>query len=539
MKKHLLLIFTLLFVVQMHAQDNRPKLVVGIVVDQMKQEYLLRFNNKFSEDGFKRLQKGFVAKNAHYNYIPTSTAPGHASIYTGTSPSYHGIIGNMWYDNKTDKRVYCVEDNTEKAVGGKESSGNVSPRNLLTTTITDELKLSTNMKGKVVGVSIKDRGSALPAGHQPDGAYWYDPATGNFITSTYYTNTLPKWAEDFNNKKLVKEYMKSDWVPSLPLGAYTESRSDNNNYERLFKGKEEPTFPYKLKDLAKESSPEELISGTPFGNTIILDFALAALDGEKLGADNVTDFLAISFSSTDYIGHHFGPHSIEVEDTYIKLDLEIARLLNTLDKRIGEGNYLIFLTADHAAVPNPQFLADQGMPGGFVDIENLRKLIASGLSESYGEGDWVNNMSSYQVFLNHAALNEKNISINDVSAKIKSLLLSTEEVAEVYTAQDLMVPGSKTQNLLANGFNQQRSGDIFYLFKAGYLPGKSGDRGTSHGTGYTYDTHIPILFYGKNIPNKSSIRRINITDIAPTISMLLDISLPASATGEPIIEIFE
>ncbi len=523
-----------------YSQTTKPKLVVGIVVDQMRQDYLLRFSEKYTDNGFKKLMKdGTVAYNAHYNYIPTNTGPGHASVYTGTTPSMHGIISNSWYERSINSGLYCVEDPNQKVIGGDEGAGDVSPVNLVTTTMTDELKISTNFQSKVIGVAIKDRGSVLPAGHNPDCAYWYDSESGNFVTSTYYRNDLPSWAEKFNKERRPAKYMKGNWELSLPLSSYTESRSDENTYERVFDDNEKPTFPYDLAALSKKSSANNVIRGTPYGNTLTLDFALAAIEGEEMGKDPITDFLAISFSSTDYIGHQFGPYSVEIEDTYLKLDAEIARLLKYLDEKIGENQYTVFLTADHAVVANPQFLVDNKLPGGYANGGEIKNAIESALIDNFGEGEWITNTSNNQVYLNHEYLRSQKVKRIDLLEAIKYNLLKIDAIANVYFPGELGTSGALLSNLLNNGYNAKRSGDLIYITKPGYLGGKPGDRGTSHGSGYTYDTHIPILFYGKDIPAKSVYRKVDITDIAPTVSMLLKITLPASATGNPITEIFE
>ncbi|XOV94239.1 MAG: alkaline phosphatase PafA [Bacteroidota bacterium] len=532
----------LVFAIQVASfgQTSKPKLVVGIVVDQMRQDYLLRFADKYGDDGFKRMMKdGTVAYNAHYNYIPTNTGPGHASVYTGTTPSMHGIISNNWYNKETKSGIYCVEDNNYAAVGGDEGAGKISPANLVTTTITDELKLSSSFKSKVIGVAIKDRGSVLPAGHNPDCAYWYDSETGNFMTSTYYLKELPGWVNSFNKEKKAEKYMKNKWELSFPLEQYTESRADDNTYENLYGGLEKPTFPYDLPGLSKKGSALNIIRATPYGNTLTLDFALAAIEGEKMGQDQITDFLAISFSSTDYVGHQFGPYSVEIEDTYIKLDREIARLLNYLDTNVGKGQYVMFISADHAVVANPQYLVDNKLPGGYINSGSIKTAIEAGVKSVCGEGDFIANISNNQLYLNHELLAEKNIKAKDVLEAVKANLLQQDNVANVYYPGELGTSGELQSTLLNNGYNAKRSGDLIYRFNPGFLGGKPGDRGTSHGTGYNYDTHIPMVFYGTGVPAKSVYRRVNITDIAPTLSMILKITLPASATGEPLTEIFE
>ncbi|RED97487.1 putative AlkP superfamily pyrophosphatase or phosphodiesterase [Marinoscillum furvescens DSM 4134] len=521
---------------------QRPKLVVGIVVDQMRQEYLQRFESKFSEDGFKRLQReGFEVRNNHYNYIPTYTAPGHASIYTGTTPKYHGVIGNNWYSRPLGRSVYCAGDTTVEAVGGSARNGFISPRNMVANTITDELKLTLNFKSKVIGVSIKDRGAALPAGHAPDGAYWYDSRTGEFMTSTFYFDELPKWVQQFNKRKLVDKYLNQVWEPVLPLEEYTESTPDNVPYERGFKGKDTPTFPYDLAKLRTKNGPYSLISSTPFGNSLVKDMALAAMKAEEMGRDEITDFLAVSFSSTDYVGHNFGPNSIELEDTYLRLDQDLAELLNELDEQVGKGEYLVFLTADHGVVANPQFLLDYNLPGGYFSAKTVEQELKEAVKSKYGQ-NFVLDFSNTQVFLDRPEISAAGLDLREVQEFVVEVLMESSFIAEAFPAYDLQHYDYEDplRKLLFNGYNRQRSGDVLLVMNPGYLSDDYGTKGTSHGSGFTYDTHVPLLFFGKGVKAGSTVSPTYITDIAPTLAMLLNISMPnAAVSGEPIKELFE
>ncbi|MDL5045065.1 alkaline phosphatase family protein [Oscillatoria amoena NRMC-F 0135] len=344
MKMLLSVTFTALFLTGHSQTVDRPKLVVGIMIDQMRQEYLYRYYDKYGDGGFKRLIKdGFMLNNAHYNYVPTYTGPGHASVYTGTTPAYHGIIGNVWYDKNLKKTVYCAGDETCTPVGSETSAnGKISPHRMLTTTITDELKLATQRRSKVISISDKDRGSALPGGHMADAAYWYDEVTGKMITSSYYMSSLPSWTEKFNSLKLPDKYLNGVWNALLPIESYAESGSDNSPYESKFRGETKNTFPYDLKTLRKSNNNYELLSYTPFSNDYLTEMAFAAIDGEKLGADAWTDFLCLSYSAPDKIGHQVGPQSVELQDVYLRLDRNIAELLKKLDQVSGPGNYLVF-----------------------------------------------------------------------------------------------------------------------------------------------------------------------------------------------------
>jgi predicted AlkP superfamily pyrophosphatase or phosphodiesterase len=519
------------------SQAKKPKLVVGIIVDQMRQEYLYRFADRYSDGGFKRMMKdGFMMKNGHYNYIPTNTGPGHASVYTGTTPATHGIISNEWYVKSLDKMIYCAEDTTVTNIGGSAENGFISARNLLTTTITDELRIASQNRSKVVGVAIKDRGASLPAGHLGD-AYWFDSNTGEFMTSSYYHDKLPKWVDNFNDKKTVDSYLSKTWNTLYPINTYTASMVDDNPFEGIFSGKETPTFPYDLKELRKTNGEFGLIASTPFGNSMTLDFALAALEGEKMGMGEETDFLALSFSSTDYVGHRFGPQSKEIEDTYLRLDQDIERLLNYLDKTYGIDQYVVFLSADHAVAEIATHMMSENVPGGNLSTGAVATQLLNYIISKYGQGRWIKSNSNGQLFLNHELIQEKELNQEDFENEIAQFLVKFEGIKEVYTGT-AMRTREFTQGRamrLQMGYNHKASGDILMILEPGWLTG--GPTGTSHSTGYTYDTHVPILFYGWNVPAGESSRYATITDIAPTLSMMLDIKLPNGATGQPILEI--
>ncbi|MGM0946572.1 MAG: alkaline phosphatase PafA [Bacteroidota bacterium] len=542
MKKNILLgtLFSLISL-SILAQETtpKPKLIVGIVVDQMRQEYFYKFSENYSEGGFKRLLRdGFEMKNGHYNYIPTYTGPGHASVYTGTTPATHGIIGNNWYVRSLNKSIYCAEDSTVTNVGGTPMNGEISPRNLLTTTITDELRFASNKRSKVVAVAIKDRGASLPGGHLGD-AYWYDSNNGEFMTSTYYYEELPKWVKNFNAKKQVEKYLSQTWEPLLPKGKYINSIDDNNDFEAPFIGKDSPTFPYDLAKLKEDNGGYGMIAATPFGNSLTLDFAYAAIEGENLGKGEETDFLAVSFSSPDYIGHRFGPTSKELEDNYIRLDREMEKFLNFLDETYGEDNYLIFLSADHGVADIATYMQSENVPAGNLNVGYILGQLRGYTSQVYGEGDWILNGSNDQIFLNHRLARDKGVNIIDMQNDLANFLLRFNGIKEVYTAHAMRNTNFALDrpHLLQMGYNHKASGDLLMILEPAWLTG--GARGTSHGTGFTYDTHVPILFYGWGVKSGSSTRYATVTDIAPTVSMLLNIRLPNGATGQPIHELFD
>lgn len=531
--------FIVLFVNPIVGQNKRPKLVVGIVVDQMRADYINKYWDKFGEEGFKKLVKdGYKCNNVHYNYIPTYTGPGHASIYTGTTPAFHGIIANDWYDKFTADTMYCAQDESVTTLGANNSSGKMSPRNLKTSTITDELKLYTNGKSKVIGISLKDRGAILPAGHSADAAYWLDGKSGNWVSSTHYMQSLPGWVSGINAAKPCDAFLQQVWEPLLPLNQYSESRSDDNDYERPFPGEERPVFPH---DLTKsfEKKGYGVLKASPHGNTLTRMLAVSAIENEYLGKDYNTDFLAISFSATDYVGHQFGPESIELADTYIRLDKEIEELLKVLNLRVGSGNFTVFLTADHGAVRVPQFLIDNKQEGGYFNADSIDKKLNEELSKHLGEGKWVSNYSNGQFFLNQPLIIEKNIYLDKLFQVAEAFLIQMEGVAAVYNRNEIKSGTNSNSmiNKLQLGFNPKSSGDILLVLQSGWIHKSSyGNKGTTHGSGYAYDTHVPLLLYGNGVNKGQSNRYIEITDIAVTLSMLLDIPIPSGSIGKPILE---
>jgi predicted AlkP superfamily pyrophosphatase or phosphodiesterase len=515
-------------------KPSKPKLVVGIVVDQMRYDYIYRYWDKYGADGFKRLiNEGFFCKNANYNYVPTYTGPGHASIYTGTTPAVHGIIANDWFDKKTKKYVYCAQDDKVSGVGTTASEGKRSPANNLTTTITDELRISSNMRSKVIGVALKDRSAILPAGHAANAAYWFDGSTGSFITSTYYMKELPKWVQDFNAKKLADKYLSVPWNTLLPLEKYTESLPDDNKYETVFKGESKPVFPHNLPEIAKLNGGSGVIRYTPFGNSLTKDFAIETMRSESMGKGEATDFMAISFSSPDYIGHFYGPNAVEQEDDYLRLDQDLAELLKFIDAQVGKGNALVFLTADHAAPEVPAYLGDLKIPSGYVNEDKIADTLKKYLLATYGD-TLVSSYSNQQVFLNHTSLNAKKLLPQQVQEDVAAFLQNIPEVSEVVTAATLnnshFTEGSRY--LMQMGYNPKRSGDVLVNYLPAYMDYMR--TGTTHGSPYSYDTHVPLLFYGWNIKQGSTAEHINITDIAATLSIMLNVQFPNGCTGKPI-----
>src|SRR6478672_1251909 len=349
---------------------SRPKLVVGLVVDQMRWDYLYRFYNRYNTGGFKRLlSEGFSCENTFIPYLPTHTAPGHSCIYTGSVPAFHGIMGNSWYDKAQKKVVYCTDDTSVHTIGSNSTAGEMSPSNMWANTVTDQLRLATNFKSKTIAIALKDRASILPGGHLSNASYWFDNASGGWISSSYYMKDLPTWVKAFNAKKTPDVYLKQNWNTLYPIASYDQSTTDSNRYENKL-GTEDITFPHNTATIV--ANRYESFRTTPFGNTYTLDMAREAIKAEQLGKRGVTDFLALSLSSTDYIGHSFGPNSIEVEDTYLRLDKDLSACFQYLDATFGKGQYLLFLTADHGVAHNPSFLRDNKVEPESFDESALR-----------------------------------------------------------------------------------------------------------------------------------------------------------------------
>ena len=541
--KYLFSFFAIIFLSNFsfsQGNSDRPKLVVGIVVDQMRYDYLTRFENRFGEGGFKRMiNEGFNCKNNHFNYVPTYTGPGHASIYTGTTPKYHGIISNNWYDKEEKKTVYCAGDNSVASVGTEDTSGQMSPHRMKTTSFADENRLFTQMHGKTIGISLKDRGAILPAGHTANAAYWFQgKLEGHFITSTYYMTELPNWVKKYNESNNASKYMK-EWNTLYDIKTYVESGDDVNDFEGGFDGKETASFPYDLKTLSAENGGFDILKTTPFGNSIVTDFAIAAIDGENLGKDNTTDVLAISYSSTDYVGHNFGVNSKEIQDTYLRLDQELERLFSALDVKVGKGEYTVFLTADHGAVHVPAYLQSLKIPAGYVNSNQERQLFNNFLFNTYKSIELIENVSNNQIFLNHEKLKELKLNLSDVQNAIVNEIIKYESVDKAYSAS-VFTTGSFTygiEELLQNGFNQKRSGDVVYVNNPATI--SYSKTGSTHGSGFNYDTQVPLLFFGKGINKGSTYQKTRIVDIAPTISALLGVSFPNGNTGTPIEEVLK
>ena len=539
------LVLSLFSVYSAWAQPNskpvvRPKLVVGIVVDQMRWDYLYRYYSKYGDGGFKRLlSQGFTCENAYINDLPTFTAVGHTCIFTGSVPSISGITGNDWTEQLTGTRVYCTEDSTVQPVGVNTSpDGKMSPRNLLVTTIGDELRMATNYQSRVVGVSLKDRAAILPAGHTANAAFWLDDANGDFISSTYYMNKLPKEVENFNKEKNIERYLKDGWNTLYPINTYVESDPDNKKYEGLFPGESAPVFPHNIKSAYEKTHGS--FRSTPFGNTLTLDFAKKIIEAYQLGSGTATDLLTINCASTDYVGHQFGPNSIEIEDTYLRLDLDLASLLAELDAKIGKGQWLVFLTADHGVAHTVGYSQENRMPADFFVTRDIVSNLNQLIQQKYGISQGVRSAENYQINFDLKKITSSNADLEGIKKLSVDFLKKQPGVSfavDMEKIQDAAIP-EPIRSMMINGYNFKRSGQIQVIFQPGWLETYA-QTGTTHGTWYAYDTHIPLIFMGWDIHPGATASPVHMTDIAPTLATLLHIQAPNGNIGTPIVDLLK
>jgi len=523
------------------SNSSKPKLIVGIMVDQMRWDYINQFKPYFtSQQGFLRfLNEGASCNNNMIPYIPTVTASGHACVYTGSTPAMNGIAGNQWFDNILQKTVYCVEDPSVVSVGiDGSAAGKMSPKNLWTSTIGDEMKLASNFKSKVYGISIKDRGAILPAGHSADGAFWYDSKTGKFISSNYYYKTLPSWVSNYNDQHRVDSLYTKGWNLSLAKSVYEANcDEDINVYESTAFGANQKGFPYTLSQFIGKDYGK--IASTPYGNNLVTEMAEMALVNEGLGQDDVTDLLAISFSSPDYIGHSFGPNSWETMDGYIKLDVQLAKLFASLDKQVGKNNYTVFLTADHAVQHIPDFAKKHHLPGGLISESDIKKELNGLLVKNGLDPKMISDIGEYYIHFNHDLMDSLHVSQAQLVQLVSNRLEKNPgilQVVETRKAATASLPEALRERIV-NGYSSQRSGDLFIVTKSGYMDGYA--TGTTHGTLYNNDAHIPLLWYGNGI-KKGAINTLNyMTDIAPTLTTLLGIQMPSGSIGNPILGVLK
>jgi predicted AlkP superfamily pyrophosphatase or phosphodiesterase len=542
MLKPLLAIAAFALLATAHAAPPKPpKLVVSILVDQLRYDYLERYHALFSERGLRLLtDRGAFMTFAQYDYYPTVTAPGHASFFSGSSPSLHGVIGNDWFDKRTGTMMYCCADADVTGVGtaADAKAGKMSPRNFIGATVADQMRL--HWGSKVVGISVKDRGAILPAGKRPAGAYWFESATGNFITSSYYMKELPAWVKAFNESRRPDAYVGQMWERLLEEKVYLDP--DKAAGESHLAGEDHSTFPHKV--IKEEAEGYEPILSTPFGNQLLAEFAKAAIEGEGLGQGNQPDALCISFSSIDYCGHKFGPYSQEVQDITLRLDRQLEEFFQYLENKIGLDNVVMVLTADHGVAPTPENANERGLDGARPSVADLLGELVAKTQERFGPGRYFlaskgqlkPRLVDGNLYYDHDALRERQVSPEALSAFIREWALSTGIFHAAYSREQLLdgrAPGVFGERVL-NGFHGERSGDIVLILKPWLIPGTGKPAtGTTHGSPFSYDTHVPVIFFGQGFKPGRYPNAFFITDIAPTLCAALGIQEPPFCMGAP------
>ena len=542
-KKWLLVLISLFIFSVVYSQkkfSNPPKLIVGITIEEMRYEMLLRYWDAFTDDGFKQvIDEGALCTQVHHNYLITQNAPGHATIVTGTNPSYHGIIADRWYDKLSKKYIGAADEKKYNLMNGRITFGNFTPENLLASSIGDELKLATNDSSKVISIATNPVSSVISGGRLADYAFWFNDENGKWITGNYYIDSLPEWVHEFHEKDFRNIYMKQTWSTLYSLEEnYQSSLPDNNPFEigiRLYRY----TFPYDLNYLKNRSGNYKYLKYTPFGNTYTKDFAISTIIGENLGKDNFTDFLNVSFSASSYAGDLFGPRSVEIEDVFLRLDRDIKHFIDFLNNHIGIENVLIYITSDRGVADVPEYLKYKKQNAGIFEPQKALSLLNSYLSILYGDGDWIDFYQSGQLYINQQMIDQSGVVLSEIQEQAAGFLVQYSGVADAVPAMSLInsqfTAGVKEK--MQNSFHQKRSGDVIVNLEPGWIE-KDG-KATGSGSGYNYDTHVPLIWYGWKVKNSRIDENIETTDIAPTIAWILKITSPNASIGKPIYQIIE
>ncbi len=536
-----------LFTFSLSAQNvyippEKPKLIVQIIVEQLRFDQIEKLKNRFSERGLRRMMnEGTCFNNAFFNYVHTQSAPGHATIATGAEPSAHGITSDYWQVPLKNEIIYCTADREVSPLGGSYESGLHSPVNLMASTFSDELFLATKGKAKIFSVGLKESSAILSAGHTANGVFWFDSNTGTWMSSSYYMKELPAWVNDFNAMRLADSYLEKIWIPLKKIEEYGDCSPDSNNYEAGFNGIS--WFPYDLKKMQAKGvqglkQDYSLLAETPFGNSFTKDFALKLIKEEGLGTDNVTDFISICFSATDKIGHRFGPSSVEAADALLRLDVDIAELLDFLLGTIEKKNILICFTAAHGVSETPALLEANRIQAGYFVHTQALQLLRIYLNAIYGQGDWIKGYFDNQVYLNRTLIEDARISLEEIQKRVARFMVQNTGVAaayplSVFETADFM---NGRLHMADNNFVPQRSGDVLVILNPGWVEANEYSV-TGHNSPYNYDTHVPLIWYGWTVNRATVNRRVNMTDIAPTLSVMCGIPVPNTCTGEPANEL--
>jgi len=522
---------------------DKPRLVIGIIVEQLRYDQLERLWNDFPDNGLKRMvSEGTYYRNASVDYLSTQAAPGFATISTGASPSAHGITSDTWFHPFNDQMIFCVQDPEVSPVGGSFETGLFSPANLLSSTFADELQMASCGRAKVYGIGIREMGAIITAGHAADGAFWYDDRTGTWMTSTYYATRLPEWLMDLNAMLMPGQYLNNPWETLIDPSLYPGCQIDSSSLEIGFDG--QTWFPYDLKKLSTRGKllnttrDYSVLRETPFADDFTTDLALRLIDNEQLGQDEVTDYLAITYSATDYIGHRFGPSSVESTDAILRLDRNIARLLEKIDKSLGKKNVLVYFVSAHGVSEIPAVLEQSRIPSGYFRLNQSLQLLRSYLNAVYGQGDWVRGFFDNQIFLNRALIEDADISLEEIQKKVARFMVQFSGVAAAVptTAFEMSDFAGGLLLKMNNNFSQQRSGDVMIALNPGWI--EKTDNVTGHNSPYEYDSHVPLIWFGWTASRSSITRSITTRDIAVTLSVLCRIPLPNASSGDPLHELF-
>ncbi len=543
MKNVLFYLLLLTIVFNSFSQDRnippeQPKLVVGIIISEMRYDYINRYRDNFSENGFKKLiATGTSFKNAHHDYLIAESGAGYATLATGAYPEVHGIVSNYWFERLKNRVKYCINDDRVNTIGGSYESGRYSPSDMLAITVSDQLKVSNGFRSKVISISLDPVASVFSGGHSANAAYWYDDTNGKWISSSFYCDSLPDWLNDFNEKDIAGTYLSRKWETLLPEEKYTSGNNNNKLPDKGFPGKN--TFPYNLEQISipkRKQRDYSILKYTPFGNTYTKDLAVSAIINEELGQNENTDWLTVSFSASSYIGRNFISWSMEMEDTYLRLDQDIAHFISFLDEHIGLKNILIYLTAENAIANEPTYMKEHRLPSGYFNYNSALSLLRTYLNVIYGSGDWIKFYYSQQIFLNNDLIEDSRISPEEFQNRVARFMVQFEGVSSVLTSENLM-KNNYTHGIfekMQKNYNQKRSGDILLGLSPGWV-----ERGTDRdaASAFRYDSHVPLIFYGWKTGRQVVSRNISVTGIAPTLSLLLNISRPVSSQGEVIPEL--
>ncbi|MBY0504728.1 MAG: alkaline phosphatase family protein [Bryobacteraceae bacterium] len=508
---------TLLLLASSHAfaqtPVRKPKLVVLIAVDQFRYDYLARFRDEYKGGLDRLLRNGANYVNAHLEHYPTVTAIGHSTMLSGATPNTSGIIANDWFDRASGKTVTSVSDDGTKQLGGSNVAG-ASPRRMLVSTLGDEMKRA-RPGTKVIGLSLKDRSSVLPAGHMADAAYWYDTKTGDMVSSTYYFPALPEWAKAFNQRRLVDKYAGLDWVFD----------------------KSSPKGTKKMSPVGEKLSAE--IYSSPFGNELLEQFAEEAVRREKLGQRGLTDLLTLSFSSNDAIGHDAGPDSPQVHDVSVRTDAILAKFFGFLEQTVGMQNVLVILTADHGVTPVPEVLAQDKMPGGRLPGAAIFGPMEKALEESFGPGKWMLSSAGSGPYLNWDLIRERKLDAREVERVAASAVAQIPHIARVLTRHQILqgdVVVDRFSQRVLRSFHPQRSPDLEILLDPYWLRTAVNATGTTHGSPFSYDSHIPLIFMGPGIKPGRYVRNVALNDLAASLATILNVETPSGSAGQPLTE---